>query len=258
MSNAESRIDDLYQLALDQFTPARNALAKELKQPAIKELEKPSVAAWGVNQLFWKERAVYDRLAKAAERLRGEHRKLLAGKTSAIREAEQSHRDAVRSAAETIKALLQQAGQALSPATLTAVHETLESLPAGDHPGRLTRPLKPLGFEALSGVAITPGLRIVQKPAPKQADQRDRDGENATPSAAERANDRQLAKQREKEERERKERQREAERELKAAEAAMLKAEDVVKRAEKALADARAERDEAVREYQRARLKARE
>jgi hypothetical protein len=38
----------------------------------------------------------------------------------------------------------------------------------------------------------------------------------------------------------------------------MLKAEEAVKRAEKALSDARAQRDEAVREYQRARLKARE
>jgi hypothetical protein len=257
MSSAEDRIDELYQLPLDQFTPARNALAKELKQSALKELEKPSVAAWAVNQLFWKERAAYDRLVKAAERLRGEHRKLLSGKASDIREAEQSHREALRHAVDMIKSLLEGAGQAQSPATLTAVQETLEALPAGDSPGRLTRPLKPLGFEALSGVAIKPGLRIVDKPtraAPKQ----DAGEETPAPSAADRARERQLAKQREKEERERKERQREAERELKAAEAAMLKAEEAVKRAEKALSDARAQRDEAVREYQRARLKARE
>ena len=258
MSQMESRIDELYQLPLDEFTPARNALAKELKQPAIKSLEKPNVPAWAVNQLFWKERPAYDRLVAAAEQLRGEHRKLLAGKSSGIREAEQSHREALRDAINHIKALLQSAGQALSPATLGAIQETLEALPGGDPPGRLTKPLKPLGFEALSGVAIKPGLRIVEKPSATSTQKKGADDEEAAPSAAERAKARQLAKQREQEERERKERQREAERELKAAESAMLKAEEAVKRAEKALSDARAERDEAVREYQRARLKARE
>jgi hypothetical protein len=38
----------------------------------------------------------------------------------------------------------------------------------------------------------------------------------------------------------------------------MLRAEDAVKHAEKALAEARARRDEAVSEYQRARLRAHE
>jgi hypothetical protein len=252
-----AQIDALYQLPLDEFTPARNALAKELKRPAIKELEKPNVAAWAVNQLYWKERPTHDRLVKASERLRGEHRKLLAGKSSEIRDAEKAHRDVIRDAVEKIRALLTDAQQALSPATLTAVQESLEALPHPEAAGRLTRPLKPLGFEALSGVAIAPGLRLVDKPAGKGSAEKTAGAEDAD-SKPDRARERQLAKQREKEEEQRKERQREAERELKRVEAAMLKAEEAVKKAEKTLGELRAARDAAVSEYQRARLRARE
>jgi len=54
------------------------------------------------------------------------------------------------------------------------------------------------------------------------------------------------------------ERRREAEKALKTAEAAMLRAEEAVKKAEKALGDLREKRDEAVSEYQRARLRVHE
>jgi hypothetical protein len=252
MAEIDDQIAGLYKLPLEEFTAARNALAKSAKRADIKELEKPNIAAWAVNQLYWQHRADYDRLAKAAERLRGEHRKLLAGKSSDIRDAEKAHRDAVRGAVDQIKTLFKEGGHAATDQTLNAVQETLEALPASDPPGRLVRPLKPLGFEALAGVSISPSakpqLRVVK--TEKQAETA------GTPPDAKR--ERELAKQREKEERERKERQRQAQQELKAAEAAMLRAEDAVKKAEKKLGELRAERDAAVSEYQRARLRAHE
>jgi hypothetical protein len=260
----DSRIDALYQLPLDQFTPARNALAKELKQSSVKALEKPNLAAWAVNQLYWQDRALYDRLMRASERLRGEHRKLLSGKVADVHSAEKAYREATRDAVGRIRGLLEAAGETLSPATLTAVQETLEALPTSERPGRLTRPLKPLGFEALSGATIKPALRIVSKPAVdsgagKQAARGGDDAESDGPSRKrDLAKERQLARQREKEEQERKERQRQAAKELKAAEAAMLRAEDAVKKAEKTLKELREARDAAVSEYQRARLRAHE
>jgi hypothetical protein len=248
----DDQIDRLYQLPLGDFTAARNALAKEAKRPDIRDVEKPNIAAWAVNQLYWHHRADYDRLVKAAERLRGEHRKLLAGKASDIREPEKLHRDAIRAASDRIRAVLEQAGHPASDQTMTAVQETLEALPAAEHVGRLTRPLKPLGFEALAGMSISPStrpaLRVVPRASPRDDEAKPRDARG----------ERERAKQREKEDREKKERQREAERELKAAEAAMLRAEDAVKKAEKTLSDLRADRDRAVSEYQRARLRARE
>jgi hypothetical protein len=252
MPDVDGQIDRLYQLPLDEFTPARNALARETKRAELKSLEKPNVAAWAVNQLYWHHRVDYDRLVKAAERLRAEHRKLLSGKGSDIREPERLHREAIRAAIDRVKDVLHQSGHAVSDQTLNAVQETLASLPSTDPPGRLTKPLKPLGFEALAGVTISssakPQLRVVPPSKPAADEDAPRDAKR----------ERELARRREKEERERKERQRQAEKELKAAEAAMLRAEDAVKKAEKALAELRAERDDAVSEYQRARLRARE
>jgi hypothetical protein len=252
MPDLDDQIDRLYQLPLEEFTAERNALAKAAKEARLKNLEKPNVAAWAVNQLYWRHRQDYEGLVKAAERLRAEHRKLLSGKSSDIREAEKSHRDAIRSAAERIKQLLSEGGHATSDQTLTAVQETLEALPAAESPGRLVRPLKPMGFEALAGVSFSPAsrppLRVVPPPS----------RETGAVKARDLKRERELAKQREREDRERKERQRQAEKELKAAEAAMLRAEEAVKKAEKTLSELRATRDEAVSEYQRARLRAHE
>ncbi len=263
----DADVDRLYQLPLDQFTGARNALAKELKRPAIKDLEKPSIAAWAVNQLYWKERSSYNQLTQAGERLRAEHRKLLTGKSADIRAAEQGHREALRTAVDKIKRLLNDSGHAATEATLTAVQETLEALPSDDRPGRLVKPRKPMGFEALAGI---PSTSLRAGPSTSVAAGRPRtpprpgsgpagaSGLKLVKSVTVEKHQRDQAKRREKEERDRKERQREAEKELKAAEAAMLRAEDAVKKAEKALGELRATRDDAVSEYQRARLRARE
>jgi hypothetical protein len=259
----DARVDELYQLPLDQFTGARNALAKELKQPQLKDLEKPSIAAWAVNQLYWKERPSYDRLIEAGEQLRTEHRKLLSGKSAEVREAEQEHRTAMRAAVDKIKSLLNGAGHAATEATVTSVQETLAALPSDDPPGRLVKPLKPRGFEALAGLPQASGPRS-QVPGPRgQAPGGGGQASAGSPlklvkSATDEKRDRDEAQRRDKEERERKERQREAAKELKAAEATMLRAEEAVKKAEKALGELRATRDAAVSEYQRARLRARE
>ena len=279
MPDADASTDRLYQLPLDEFTAARNALAKETKRPTLKDLEKPNVAAWAVNQLYWHERVTYDRLITAAARLRTEHRKLLAGQASDLRETEKAHRGTIREALDKVKALLSAAGQATTQATLTSVQETLEALPVADAPGKLTRPLKPMGFEALSGVTVRPALRMVPRSAavdgaqvtpakaePAKAEPAKAEsakGKSARAEAAKTARNDQrqarvLAQARQKEEEERQQRRRDAEKALKAAETAMLRAEDAVKKAEKALGDLRGQRDAAVSDYQRARLLAHE
>jgi hypothetical protein len=51
-------VDRLYQLPLNEFTGARNELAKGAgsRAPEIRKLAKPPVAAWAVNQLYWNDR----------------------------------------------------------------------------------------------------------------------------------------------------------------------------------------------------------
>lgn len=286
MSEREEAIDGLYQGAFDAFTPARNALAKTLKDPSIKTLEKPSIAAWAVNQLYWHDRDVYDGLMRASEQLRGTHRHLLAGKAANVRESEQAHRQALRAAVDHVRARLQDGGHAVTDATVTAVQETLEALPSNDRPGRLVRPLKPLGFEALAGMAIKPAaapstrptLRIVARGTAARAAAATTGGEPSqqrpkrASTQAERAQQRADAREqkrlqrerareeqkRAEEERKRKEQRRLAEVALKSAEAAMLHAEEEVKGAERTLAQRKAARDEAAAAYQRARLAVRE
>jgi DNA repair exonuclease SbcCD ATPase subunit len=155
--NLDQEIDKLYQLPLEEFTPARNALAKNAGSSAVKVLQKPSAPAWAVNQLYWQSRPIYDALIKAAEHLRDAHRSLLGGKTVDIHRVEAEHRDKLRSAVQEVRRIIVDADGSPSEQTMMAVNETLEALPAGDEqPGRLTRPLKRLGFEALAGAPPRP------------------------------------------------------------------------------------------------------
>ena len=257
-----SDVDGLYQLPLDQFTPARNALAKRIGKadPSVRSLEKPSVAAWAINQLYWRERPLYDRLMEASERLRAEHRKLLAGKGADVRVAEQAHREAIRAASDSIKNILSNGDQAGTPATLSAVAETLAALPADVVPGRLTRPLKPMGFEALTGVPPRPPQSA---PPRRGADTTQRGAPARDPAAEKRAAE--AARREEAREKERLDADvRRAKAALDKAQAAMARAEEDVAACEKALGEARKTRDRlqveatlAVNEHQHAVRRAR-
>jgi hypothetical protein len=154
MSPSDSEADRLYQLPVSEFTKARDELAKRSGSGGgeIRRLQKPNLAAWAVNQLYWRERGIYDALVKAAERRRAAQLASLEGKPADIVKTDAVHAAARRTALDRIRQVLLQAGEVASPSTLTAVNETLEALPADAAPGRLTRPLKPMGFEALAGL----------------------------------------------------------------------------------------------------------
>jgi hypothetical protein len=159
----DDRIAQLFQLPLDQFTPARNALAKQAGPRAaeIKALEKPNAAAWAVNQLFWRERAIYDELIAASSALRAAYRDQLAGQSPDVRGAEATHKAAVKRATQSARALVEADGSKASEAVMESVRETLDILPSPEPPGRLTRPLKRTGFEALEGFTIAARPRPV-------------------------------------------------------------------------------------------------
>jgi len=225
----DDRIDQLYQLPLDQFTPARNGLAKEAGPRAaeIKGLEKPNAAAWAVNQLFWRERPIYDELIEASQLLRAAYRDQLAGKPADVRAAEASHKASVKRATQTARAIVEADGSKASDAVMDAVRETLDILPSADPPGRLTRPLKRTGFEALEGFTIAARPR----PVPTKLEPRSGPGKPRPTDTEKRAN-------------EEAQREREMTRErLRFAEAAAREAEAVLERARRAVE--RAERTRA-------------
>ncbi len=149
-------IAGLYRLPPGEFTAARHALAKQMGAAGadVRTLEKPHAAAWAVNQLYWQRRPAYDSLMKAAGVMRQAHAQMLSGRKANVPQAEGAHRDAVRAATMAIREVAQAAGEVLSGGTLDAIADTLRSLPSNDSPGQLTRPLKPLGMEALKGIGV--------------------------------------------------------------------------------------------------------
>jgi hypothetical protein len=155
-------IDRLYQLPLDQFTTARNALAKQAGADGaqIRDLEKPSVAAWAVNQLYWHRRPAYDALMQAAEALRAAHKAVLGGRAADLREAGQAHEKQIDQATKATLAALADQGQPVTDATKQAIVTSLRALPVEGPPGRLTRPLQPGGFEMLQGLSLAPGAAV--------------------------------------------------------------------------------------------------
>lgn len=66
--------DELYALPLPEFTPARDARAKELKgtevAPHVKKLRKPSLGAWAVNLLVRRETAQVEQVLDIGAALR--------------------------------------------------------------------------------------------------------------------------------------------------------------------------------------------
>ena len=90
MSALDAKIDDLYRQPLNDFTSARNALAKSLTgadAQRVRALAKPTVVPWAVNQVYWRARAAYDRLMKSGERLRKAQIAALEGHAADVRTA---------------------------------------------------------------------------------------------------------------------------------------------------------------------------
>jgi len=180
-------VDRLYQLPLAEFTAARNALARARDGKtgvAVKALAKPSLPAWAVNQLYWQRPKAYAALVKAAERLRATHGQLLSGGGGDVAAAEAAHRDAVRAGLDEVRAILRDSGEPATASTIAAVTETLQALPGEDPPGRLTKPLRPRGFEALAGLVpkLPSGLRAVSAP-PRPATPASRTSGRAKPAS---------------------------------------------------------------------------
>jgi archaellum component FlaC len=164
-ADLETEIDALYQLPLQEFTAARNALASRLKKQGrpeeadrVKAIQKPSMTAWTVNQLFWRERKDLDALMRVGDRFRAAQAAQLAGQASDMRSLLNERRDALSTLMKQAGVILQEAGHNASPETTRRIMTTLEALATyGDTPGapragRLTDDIDPPGFEALAAL----------------------------------------------------------------------------------------------------------
>ena len=157
----EDRVDALYGLPLDEFTPSRDALAKELRGEGrreeadwVKALPKPSAPAWVVNQLARTQGQPSKRLLEAGDALREAHERLLAGEGGAedLRSASEEEDGAVRKLRAAASGLLDSAGNAPSRSTLERAEQTLRAVALDERTraafgaGRLIREQAPTGL----------------------------------------------------------------------------------------------------------------
>jgi hypothetical protein len=232
----EARIDELYQLPLDEFTKARNALAKTLSGDAkqrVASLTKPTSALWAINRLHGKDPGTYKALIDASEKLRTAHRSVLAGKKIDLRKPDEVHRAALeRAVAKAIELLEQATGSASEPVRDT-IRRTLAALPSEDPAGRLTREPAPAGFGLFAGVTPRATAREPEQRA-KTSEDRGRRGDEREKRRAEQA----AEQARKQAERARDKALADARKQLKAAQEAAERATFAVRKAEGDLASA--------------------
>ena len=163
-------IDALFQLPLDEFIAARNTLATRLNKAGkrdegrrVKSLAKPSISAWTANQLFWKQRAAFDRLMKSGDQFRRAQAAQLAGRSTDMRAPLEARREALAELSRLAADTLQAGGHRTTPDMMRRVTTTLEALSAyGDgagapQAGRLLDDVDPPGFETLAALVPNPG-----------------------------------------------------------------------------------------------------
>lgn len=152
MDQSDEALDGLYHGPLEEFTPARNDLAKSLRSDGdaaaadqVKALKKPSRAAWLVNQLAVRKTDEVAELLEAGDQLRAAQEDMLAGATDRekLREVARREQETIDSLLRTAEAIAREHG--VGEQILARVGETLHAA-AGDpelaeaiRRGRLTR-----------------------------------------------------------------------------------------------------------------------
>jgi chorismate mutase len=166
----EDELDRLYALPLNEFTAARDELAKRFRAEGerdladqVKALRKPTVAVWLVNQLAREREVDVKRLLKAGEAL-GKAQASAKGFAEA-RSNEQHALERLASAAREADVGPQAAERAIQ--TLRAASLTEEGRELLKR-GRLTEELDPPGFEALVGMPAPKRAKAKPKPPPRK------------------------------------------------------------------------------------------
>lgn len=171
--------DELYGLALPEFTPTRDARAKELKASdaqlaaRVKGLRKPSMAAWVVNLLVRQESEQVAQVLQVGAALR-EAQASLAGEE--LRALTRQRRQLTAAVTNRARALAAENGQKVTPAVSDQVEATLtaamvdEDCAAAVRSGLLVAALASTGVEAVElGAAVAVPDALGFSASPRQA-----------------------------------------------------------------------------------------
>jgi hypothetical protein len=218
----------LYGLPREEFTAARNARAKELKQDdaelaaAVAALPKPTVAAAALNELVREDPSEVRALVQSGKRLRDAQQQAVSGKSGPdLAGAVAEHRASLDRVQRDLRSRRGLSGPTLDKATQTLRVASLDpELQPLLERGMLTEDLTAAGFGLDPG--LVPARRPRAKPTPKRDEERER-------------------------------RRREARERLEAARSELAEAKRVARTADKRAQAARREVDRATAELEQAR-----
>jgi hypothetical protein len=182
----DAALDRLYGLPAEEFTAARDAVAKELRAAkrrdeadAVRQRRRPTAPAAAINQLARREPELVEALIRAAGDLVGVQERVLEG--DAGREELRAAADAERRAVGDLMAAAATLMEKPSPAALEKVRDTLHAAATDDAVraaiagGRLEREAEPAGAWGggfpLGGLPAEPAAarakgRTATRPAP--------------------------------------------------------------------------------------------
>lgn len=174
----DDRVDALYALPLNEFVAARNALAKDLKQPELKRLQKPTSTAWVLNQLARRFGEEMDEFLEAGRRVAETQAGAVRGRGSApFREAVHAEREALNPLLARTRKLVKSESQVAkvadglrAAAADAAVGEALRL-------GRLSQEPESSGFGGLTAsdeLAAADGQTVEDAAAAREAEARAR------------------------------------------------------------------------------------
>jgi hypothetical protein len=180
----DREIDRLYTIPPNEFTVARNELAKRLKgdddaATRVRSLEKPNAIAWTLNRLARRSPHDLEAFLDVGDQLRdAEHEALSGGGAAALRQAAANERRAVGGLVAEAERLAREDATKVTPAFTQKLGDTLRAAvvdPAARDAlirGRLTRDLQRVGFIE---PAVPAGTRPARNPAGRRpADEADR------------------------------------------------------------------------------------
>jgi hypothetical protein len=171
--DTSAALASLYQAPFGEFVSSRTALVSQLKRSGHKEVAarlagatKPTRAAWLVNQVYWRDRKVYDRVLDAGTAARAAQQARLLGQGDADLAETITRRDAaVRAAVARAEALANEDGAPASEATVAQVRGSFEAIAAHGTDGRLAHGHLTTDVEQ-PGLAALAGLVLPETPAP--------------------------------------------------------------------------------------------